>query len=203
MSFLFTFPRATRDDDDAPEDLEAWLTGQGEPFEPDDVAGLRLRALPVVLTSDVEGLRAEVDPSPQVPLPRLIGLLFDLALWLGTDMHLGQLPIDRAVAWLRLADEQDRNRIAQAISRAGPRTDEVLTGLWRVLRALGRNHDLRWDPTALAIVEVRIWSDGEEITAAEATEETDPGALITFRVHDGLHIFAWRWLAETWPALTN
>jgi hypothetical protein len=260
VAFTFSFPWVT---DAQPDGLQAWLVGQGEPFELEGHE-LRLRALPVQLTANGDALLATVDLSAQVRLPRLVGLLFELALWLGTDLQLDGRPIDRATAWLRLADDQDRMRIAQAIDRAGPRTDEVLAGLWLVLRALGRHHDLRWDPRSRAIVEIRtqlVDADDEttvsrrahapsvvdlsqpgrgpsrpaphpaisapppsflgatipgtalgelhELSAddltltAEASEETGPLAVLSLPVHDGIHVFAWRWLAETWPALTD
>ena len=203
MGFSFTFPQTRAgDEDDEPTSLTEWLTGQGEPFEVEDGV-LRLRALPVRLTEGSDGLKLAVDLRARVPLARLIGLLYELALWLGTDVHLGGRPVDRGTAWIRLADEQDRLRIADAIDHAGPRTDEVLAGLWQVLRACGRKRDLRWDPRARAIVEVGMHPEVIEDATTMATDDTDPGALIAWPVHDGVHILAWRWLAETWPAFSD
>lgn len=203
MTFHFLFPTATFEP--SPADLDTWLTSQGEPCEEDGAARL-LRALPVELRPDPVGLRGCVTLTPDTPLPRLVGLLFELALWLGTDVHLAGAGLStRGQTWMQLADEQDRLRLGRAIDRAGARVDDVLHGLWSLLQALGRGRDLRWDPrtrriTELAELAVATLPDEDDPTLTEAT---DPETVLAFPLHGGVHILAWRWLADAFPSLTG
>ncbi|HMV67805.1 MAG TPA: hypothetical protein PKA64_13230 [Myxococcota bacterium] len=201
MTFEYLFPTATFDP--SPADLDAWLTSQGEPCE-EDGAARRLRALPVELRPDPVGLRAGITLTPDTPLPRLVGLLFELALWLGTDLHrVGAGRVTRGQAWMQLADEQDRLRLARAIDRAGGRIDDVLHGLWTLLQALGRGRDLRWDPRMRRIAElaeVHPPGDDDEITV---TDSTDPDTVLAFPLHGGVHTLAWRWLSDAFPSLSS
>lgn len=191
-------------------ELTAWLAALGEPFEPPEDGAVRLRALPVVLHRAPGSLEAEILLTPSVPLSRLLALIYDLALQAGAEVALladdpdhPHAATERATAWLRFADEQDRLRIGRAIGRAEARTDDLLRGLWDILVALGRGRDLRWHPTRARIVEVDASDlDSREDPTLSEEEATDP-LLVVRAVEPGTHILAWRWLTEAWPSVTD
>lgn len=197
MPFTVTFPTS------APpprlDEVATWLTEEGEPIElqPDAVL---LRAMPVRLLVGALGLECQITVSPDLPLSRAVGLVFLLAQRLGAETHLvGAGDIDRAGLWLRLADEQDRRRIARILEqRAGTRGDEILHGLWQVLRAHGRGRDLRWETRRQCVIHLR-----PARTGPERPDDDEPTAVshVALPVHDGAHLVAWRWLSEAYPSL--
>ena len=162
------------------ESLERWLTEQGEPFQAEDDV-LALRALPVRLALDDDGgLTATLKVKRKTPLVRLVDLLFDLSVVAGADVVLDGHTLTRAALWLRVADEQDRLRIAAALDQAAERgiLDEVMRRRWAVLGALR---------------EVRPASVD---TLAESAADPEPVAV---RTH--VHVLAWRWLSGAYPSL--
>jgi hypothetical protein len=190
----------------SPSELQAWLTDQGEPFAQEGEHTTVLRALPLRLVVNTEGLRAEVELTEEVPLSRLVRVIFDLALRVGAEVRTANAgAVNRADLWVRLADEQDRLRIASALAHAEQRgqRDEVLTALWPVLCALGHGQDLRWDTARRSIVEVRdqrrAIERGEHDPLTE--DEPTPVTSIATPVQGELHMLAWRWLAEAFPSL--
>lgn len=167
--------------------LERWLTEQGEPYTRDGDR-LRLRALPVELEPTAEfALAARLSVTVQTPLVRTVDLLFDLSVVAGSDVSLGHATLTRAELWLHLAEEQDRQYIAQALAQASERgtLDEVMRRLWAILSALRPGRDVRWSAEQVSIVEVS--DDGEQ------TRPVPPGAH--------LHLLVRRWLTEAYPSL--
>jgi hypothetical protein len=193
-----------------PDELAGWLTEEGEPFELEPPFGLVLRALPLRLVqSESQGLTAYLDVRPNLSLTRVIQLLFNLSLRMGTDVELaGQGTVTRASLWMRLADEQDRQRIAAALAKAEDhgKLDEVGRSLWAVLGSLIPQTDIRWDSSRRMIVELA--EAGVNIPLAEARQHSpdvqhgDVVAL-TPRASSTLHILAWRWLSEAHPSLAG
>ncbi len=196
MAFTLTFP--SRGPQPSPDELAEWISEHGEPWEHDGPR-LSLRALPLVLTPGPFGLEARVSPGRDTPLTRLVGLVFDLSVRVGGDVHLvGAGTATKHQLWLHLADEQDRARIADALDRAGGRVDEVTRGLWCLLGATGRGEQLRWDTGRRCIVEIPDPDDDEPtLPEAEAvpTVAVAPGA--------GIYLLAWRWLKDAWPSLVE
>ena len=183
-----------------------WLTAQGEPFEQDGDA-LLLRALPVRLVLRGGAIHGQLEMTPASPLGRLIQLLFRLSVRIGSDVRLvGYGEVNRAMLWLRLADEQDRLRLLDAIRIAEERgkRETVLRGLWAVLAAVAPERDVRWDVQQGSIVEV--YEVGETISLDEAqwlSEDVTEGDLLPAPVQDTLHIVAWRWLSQNYPGLAT
>jgi len=204
VAFTISFRRQTPPP--ALDEIAAWLTDQGEPFEADGEDVLVLRALPTRLVVD-EHIRAQVDLSPATPLTRLVRVLFDLSVHLGADVRLvGAGGVTRPMMWLRFADEQDRQRIAAALSNADDTHahDDVRKGFWQLLGALGNGRDLRWDATREAIVEMLEVgaSDGIAVEAAAWHDaEASPGDTVAVPVAGDMHIVSWRWMSEAWPSL--
>lgn len=205
MAFTVTFPtNEPLPDVDA---LSDWLTTQGEPFERDGPSTLALRALPVRLIVDDAGIQAPLDLSPDTSLTRLVRLVFDLSVRLGGDVRLaGAGETTRADLWLRLADEQDRLRIVQALERATAHghADEVVRGLWSVLGSLGHGRDLRWDAARRRIVDMLDVGGPDGLPVEEAAwhdADASEGDTVAVPVSGDLHILAWRWLGEAWPSL--
>ena len=193
-----------------PEELAGWLTEEGEPFELEPPFGLVLRALPLRLVQvEDQGLTAYLDVRPNLSLPRTIQLLFNVSMRLGTDVELaGYGTVTRASLWMRLADEQDRQRIAAALAKAEDhgKIDEVGRNLWAVLGSLLPQTDIRWDSSRRMIVE--LVEAGINIPLSEARQhspEVEHGDVIamTPRGSSTLHILAWRWLSEAHPSLTG
>lgn len=196
MPFTLTFP--SRGEQPSPDELTGWLTDHGEPFEADPPR-IVLRALPVALMPGPFGIEATVNPGVDTPLTRLVGLMSDLSVRVGGDVHLvGRGSLTRHELWLHLADDQDRKRIAAALARAGDRQDEVARGLWSLLGASGRGEQLRWDLGREAIVAIHELPDDEPTQPegeALPTEAITPGS--------GLYLLAWRWLSDAWPRLVE
>ena len=204
MAFTVTFP--TRGQPPSTAELQAWLTEQGEPFDVDG-ADLQLRAMPVRLFAGADAMQAWIEVTPKTPVVRLVGLVFSLSIQLRADVRLtGTGDVGRAQLWLRLADEQDRQRLAAAIDAARERAivDEVQQRLWAVLAALQPGKDLRWDAATERIVE--LVEVGTTIDRAEANwlkEDPATGEVIARPVDGQLHILAWRFVDDAWPGLTD
>lgn len=191
-------------------ELEEWLTEQAEPFEEEGPEHIALRALDVLLVmAPGQPLQAQLTIETNAPLSRLVDLLFALSVRAGADVKLaGVGEVDRARLWLVLADEQDRQRLAESIKTASLHgcQDDVLNGLWRLLAAVRPGKDHRWDIDRERIVEMKIV--GESISAEEAawhTDDTTTGEYVPFPVTSGelFHIVAWRWMNETWPGVAE
>lgn len=208
MAFTFTFPATARQP--APEEVAAWFTEHGEAFEAEGPYSLALRGLPVrVIAVPGEPLQAHVDVTTTTPLVRVVDLLFELSNRAATDVRLaGVGKVDRASLWLRLADEQDRLRIARALVHAAEqgRRDEVVRGLWGVLAAACPGRDIRWDAGREHIVELKEVGGPTGMPVEEAAfllEDPETGDVAVVEVHDDLHLVAWRWLSEAHPGLAD
>jgi hypothetical protein len=205
LAFTVSFPTSGP----LPEvgDLASWLTEQGEPFEQDGPETITLRGLPVRIVHEGDAIRAQLGLTPAVPLTRLVRLLFDLSVRVGADVRLaGVGEVTRASLWLRLADEQDRLRLADALAQAASSShrDEIFHELWSILASLGQGRDLRWDAAAQRIVELKEVGAPDGISVDEAAWHADrpvPGDQVPVPVGGQLHLVAWRWLAEAWPNL--
>jgi hypothetical protein len=207
MAFTLTFP--TNAPLPAAEDVAAWLTEQGEPFDLEGPTTLALRALPVRLLLGADSLQGWLEVTSTAPLVRLVDLLFALSVLAGADVHLaGSGQMTRPRLWLRLADEQDRQRIAEAMARAdehGNRED-VGQRLWAVLSAIWPGRDLRWDASRSHIVELVEVAEPGGISVEEASwlvEGAAAGDVVARPIGDYLHIIAWRWLSEAYPGLAE
>ncbi|MBT3218160.1 MAG: hypothetical protein HN348_03645 [Proteobacteria bacterium] len=210
MAFTVTFPTAGQPPVSAR--VAEWLTERGEPFEQEGPQILSLRALPVrLLVGDESGpLRAHLEVTPNARLTRVIELLFALSFLAGADVKLvGTGAVTRAELWMRLADEQDRQRVANAIERAGEHgnQDNVINRLWRVIASLRPDRDDRWDLQRKRIVEFREIGEPGGITVEEAawhTDEPESGEVVALPVEgEYLHTLAWRWLSEAYPGLAE
>lgn len=207
MAFTVTFPVSGSPPDS--EAVHGWLIEQGEPFEADNPRCAALRALPVrILIEQDAPMRAQIEVTDSVPLERLINLLFELSVNCGSDVRLaGVGPVSRADLWLRLADEQDRVRMAGALKRATERGNtEVHQRLWAVLSAISAQRDLRWDARNARIVRLQEVGAPGGITAEEASflaDSPNDGDLVPVPVEGHLHILAWRWLSEAHPGLAE
>lgn len=206
MAFTVTFP-STAPPPPVPA-LAEWLTERGEPFLPDGEDTLSLRALPVrfVASHKDASLKAQLEVVPDLALTRLVDTLFEVSMRAGTDVNLaGHGPVSRSQLWLRLADEQDRMRIARALARAREHgnADEVHKRLWAMIACLREDHDDRWDAAGERIV--AMLEVGESISVEDArwhTEDPKPGDSIAVPVTGELHILVWRWLSEAYPGLS-
>ena len=190
-----------------PDALARWLTEQGEPFERSADA-LALRALPVRLqATDDDDLTAWLDVTVQTPLVRLVDLLFDLSVVAGADVMGGRETLTRPGLWVRLADAQDRMRIASALDQADERgtRDEVMRRLWATLNALQPSRDVRWNAELRGIVELREVGAPGGLTVEEAARhgEHDLGDLVPVPISGPLHLLVWRWLSEAYPSLAE
>jgi len=191
------------------DSLAAWLTEQGEPFEMEGPQHLGLRALPVRLgvEEDAGVVRVQVDINPTVPLMRLVDLLFDLSVVAGADVKLaGAGSVNRAALWMLLADDQDRQRIATALTRATEHGnhEEIVRRLWAILNVLQPGQDVRWSMEHSCIVEMKeVGAEGgiSFEDAAWHTAEPQLGSLIAIKLPGFLHSLAWRWLSEAYPGL--
>jgi hypothetical protein len=209
LAFTITFP--TIGPRPTPTDVAEWLTEQGEAFDAENPGTFALRALPVhvVLGTDDGPMQAWIDVEVETPLVRLVDLVFALSIRAGADVKLaGAGEMTRARLWVRLADEQDRLRIARAISRSeehGNRED-VLQRLWAVLAVLHPGHDLRWDAQQQRIVEMLEVGGPAGISVDEARwleEDAVTGDVVPRPVEGYLHVVAWRWLSDAWPGLAE
>lgn len=186
------------------QEISSWLTEQGEPFEFEGGETIVLRALPVRVHVAPVGLQASVNITATTPLPRLVRLVFDLSMRLGSDVHvIGPRggPVHRAELWLRLSDEQDRLRIADALEKAASHhvRDEILSEFWAILAAVGMGRDIRWDFQQRSIVEIK------ELPRAQTLDDDSDitGTLISLPVEGPLHVLAWRWMAQAYPSLAT
>lgn len=209
MAYTVTFPTAGPWPE--PEEVEGWLTQQGEPFEREGPNSLQLRALPVrlVVIPKERGFQAHIEVTLTAPLVRLVDLIFELSVRGGTDVRLaGTGEATRASLWLRLADEQDRLRLARAIKLAQEqgKKEEVVRGLWTVLDAMVPARDVRWDAARERVVELKEIDQPGGISLEDAAflvEDPAPGDVVTVEVPGQLHVIAWRWLSEAFPGLTD
>ncbi len=192
--------------------LSQWLTERSEPFEQESPDSLRLLVLPVrFLCSQLEDMQGQIDVTPDAPLVRLVDLLFYLSVQAGSDVHLmgtGKEASSRADLWLRLADEQDRLRIAKAVKAAeehGNR-EELLNRLWATVSAMWPGGDVRWDVALSRIVELKEVGEPGGLTVEEAqwhAQGSLQGDVVSVPLSGHLHILTWRWLSEAYPGLTE
>lgn len=204
MTFTLTFP--TSGQLPATADIASWVTGQGEPFEYEGTETICLRALPLRVHVAQAGLQASVNVEVNTPLTRLVRVVFELSMHVGADVHLvGSGRVRRQALWLRMADEQDRLRIASALDRAAAHhvRDDVLTDLWAMLSSVGGGRDLRWDFQRSVIVECKELPVQKQDDDASFDSDTITGTTITLPIQDPLHVLAWRWLAEAYPSLAT
>lgn len=192
------------------EAIADWLAANAEAADREGPHTLALRAVPMrVVVAPDAAVKADVDVTSSVKLDRVVSLVFTLALELGSDVRLSDTgKLTRGQLWLRLADEQDRRRIGEALEKADVhgRRDEVMRGLWALLSSLREGDDIRWDVGRQAAV--RLVEIGEEggISLEDAAwhcEEPREGDTVALPVVGDVHILAWRWLAEAWPALAG
>jgi hypothetical protein len=188
----------------ATQAMTSWLTEQGEPFTLEDDR-IVLRALPVSVEPEgVHELGVQVVLTFTTPVMRAVDLIFDLSVLAGADVVVAEDRTNRAGLWLRLADEQDRMRIAMALALAKERgsADEVLRRLWAVLHSLHPQQDVRWSAEVEAIVRL------EEVGAPdgvplEAAGDRQIGDLVPRRLPGAPHLLVWRWLSEAYPSLAE
>lgn len=188
-----------------------WLTERGEPFELEEPGVIQLRALPVRFRVDsvCSGLVARIDVTSVVPLTRLVDLLFTISVRAGADVSLaGEGDVTRPVLWLRLADEQDRLRIAESLRRAREHGnhEEVTKRLWAVVAALRDGCDDRWDADQERIVQLIDVGEPDGISLEEARAlvgAPQPGETVPVPVRGFVHTLAWRWLSEAYPGIAE
>jgi len=183
--------------------IERWLTERGEPFEARDEA-IGLRAIPLtVALRDPQQLQAELELRCDTPVTRAVDLVFDLSVLAGADVSLDDEDLTRASLWLRLADEQDRLRIAAALDLARERgcADDVLRRLWAVLNSLYPQGDVRWSAELRAVI--RLDEGGAPTGVVLGDPDLDAATLVPRRVTGAPHLLAWRWLSEAWPSLVE
>lgn len=206
MAFTVTFPTARPLC--AVDELAEWLTDRGEPFQADP-QGITLRALPMrfVVGAEQESLQCQIDVTSSMPVTRMIDVIFDVSVRAGADVHLaGAGQLSRAFLWMRMADEQDRVRLAESLLRAesSSNRDEIVRRLWGVLAAARIGHDDRWDATQERVVE--LVEVGESISVEEAAWHADApavGDVVAVPVKGMLHCLAWRWLSEAYPGIAE
>lgn len=187
----FTFPSMLP----APnaERLCAWMALRGEPCLADGDQ-VTLRALPAVLQTPAGpgALTARIEVTADLPITRLVDLLFDVSVLVGSDVHLvGHGEVTRAGLWLAMVDEVDRRRLAAAIRRAedhGNKAD-VLDRLWALASTSCGGSDVRWDAARSRFVELH--------------EETGDNRLVPVPADRMLHVIAWRWLCDAWPGVAE
>lgn len=207
MAFTITF--TTHATIPATTDVATWLTDQGEAFEQEGPYTLALKALPVRVVLDEGVLKAHLEVGVETALARMVDLLFALSVEAGADVRLAGLgEVTRPRLWLKLADEQDRVRIQQALQHASEHhnREEVLQRLWSVLHEIAPGHDLRWDAHRGRIVELVEVGEPGGISVEEASwlvEGAKPGDAVPRPVDGQVHIIAWRWLSEAYPGLAE
>lgn len=209
MAFTVTFP--TTGNVPHPDAIAAWLRERGEAFMCPQPSCLQLRAieLRVDVSPDLDSLKAQLDLTSTTDLSRLVDLVFELSMLAGADVRLtGEGEVTRGALWVKLADEQDRLRIGEALHRAevhGKR-EEVGKRLWQVVAALRPKRDDRWDRKREAIVELREVGAPDGISLADAAWHADnpeAGDVIAVPVEGHLHTLSWRWLSEAYPGLAE
>ena len=209
MAFTVTFPTSGPVPD--PEQVSEWLRERGEPFGCPQPSCLQLRALDVQIdiAPDNGSMKILLDVTSTMDLTRVVDLVFELSILAGADVRLtGVGEVSRGALWLRLADEQDRVRIGEALHRAeiqGNR-EEVGTRLWQVVAATRPGKDDRWDATSERIVELKEVGAPDGISLADAawhTDDPEPGDVIAVPIEGSVHTLAWRWLSEAYPGLAE
>jgi hypothetical protein len=204
MAFTVTFPTAAA----APSipALSSWLVEHGEPFE-EEGASVVLKALPLRLVRDENGITAWIEVNETTPLPRLVELIFDLSVRLGSDVKLaGAGPVDRPGLWLVLADEQDRQRLAAALEQSAQRgnKDDVDQRMWALLQAIHPGRDLRWDAQKKRVVELlEVGSGIERDEARWLDESAGTGEIVVKAIEGPVHVLLWRFVAQAWPGLAE
>lgn len=189
--------------------LGEWLVEQGEAHVVEGTDTLALKAVPLRIVHTGEAVRAHLEIGPDTQLSRALRLLYALSARLGADVRLsGVGVVDRASLWLRLADEQDRLRLAGAVARAEvhPARDEIARVLWAVVGAAVPGCGVRWDAGRERVVEVREVGAPGGISLDEAAfhaPEARLGDVVAVPVPPPVHLIAWRWLSEAWPALAD
>jgi len=207
VAFTVTFP--TSEPMCRAEELAAWLTDRGEPFRRDgDLVAMRAVSVDFVAGDDQQALRCQIHVTSAAPLTRIVDTVFDVSVRARADVHLvGVGAVSRAVLWMRLADEQDRQRVAESLQRAAQSShrDEIMRRLWGVLAAARSGHDDRWDAETNRVVELLEVGDGISVAdAAWHADEPQPGDVIRVPVGEGLlHCLAWRWLSEAYPGIAE
>lgn len=209
MAYTVSFPHRG----DAPniDDVATWLTENGEPFTQQGAESLQLRAVPITIVVRETGTtRAHMEISADVKLDRMVEVLYNFALHIGADVHLSDAgKITRGELWLRLADEQDRHRVAEALERADSMGKKagISRALWGVLAAVVPGRDVRWDAKRACVVELLEVGDANGISHEEACwhcEDPQMGDIVARPLEQGYpHITLWRWLSESHPSLTN
>lgn len=207
MAFTLTFPTAATLPTAA--DVADWLRQRGEPVEILQAGAVQLRALALRFEVEPDVVRAHLDVTPELPLNRVVDLLFDVSIFLGADVRLtGVGEVSRGKLWLALADDQDRARIAKALERAESlgRLEEVGKKLWQIVSAVRPGCDDRWDQEHGRIVELKEVGATDGISLADAAwhvDDPEPGDVIPVPVEGSVHTLAWRWLAESYPGLAE
>ncbi|MBN2800278.1 MAG: hypothetical protein JXX28_14150 [Deltaproteobacteria bacterium] len=209
MTFTLDFP--SRSPAPGVDVIADWLTHQGEPFEQNGPSPLSLKALPlrILVNAAEQTLKAQLEINPEVPLQRMVDLVFFLSVQVGADVELrGRGTVRRADLWLRLADEQDRMRIAEAGARAGDRGNQerVFKDLWQVIASTSPGRDVRWDNGRRQIVELLEVGEPEGISVAEAkvlAGHAEDGDVVGVPVTEPPHCLAWRWLSTANPTLVE
>ncbi len=207
MAFTVTFP--TSGPVCSAEELASWLTDRGEPFAQEGPSTLAMRAMPIrfVAAPDQSALQAHLEVTSTVPLTRMVDVLFEVSMRAGADVSLaGAGLVTRSALWMQLADEQDRLRIAESLSRAVEHgnADEVHKRLWAVLATLRTGHDDRWDATQERIVELVEVGESIPLDAARwHTDDPNIGDVIGVPVQGWLHSLVWRWLSEAYPGIAE
>jgi hypothetical protein len=172
-----------------------------------------LRALPVrfVAAVDAETLQAHLGVTATVPLSRVVHLVFGISVEAGADVRLaGEGEVTRSGLWMRLADDQDRIRIAETLERAQDHgnADEVLTRFWALVSGIRVNRDDRWDRASQRIVEMcEVGVPGGIVLDHAQWHAENPavGDVIPVPVDNAafIHTLAWRWLSEAYPGLAE
>lgn len=209
MAFTVTFP--TSGPMPEPDVIADWLRERGEPFSCPAPSCLQLRAidLRIDIAPDQDSMKVLIDVTSTVSLTRVVDLVFELSIRVGADVRLtGQGEVTRGSLWMRLADEQDRIRIGEALQRAeihGNR-EEVGKRLWQVVAAIRPGKDDRWDVNRQQIVELMEIGAPDGISLADAawhTDEPEAGDVIAVGIEGVVHTLAWRWLSEAYPGLAE
>jgi len=206
MAFTVTFP--TSRPLCTVDELSAWMTDRGEPFAADE-NGLTLRAIPMrfVAAPDQAALQCQIEVTEMMPVQRMVDVVFDVSVQAGADVHLvGEGQASRAFLWMRLADEQDRVRLASSLSRAesSNNRDEILRRLWGILAAARFGHDDRWDAGQQRVVELLEVGEGISLDdAAWHADDPEAGDVVSVPVKGMLHCLAWRWLSEAYPGIAE
>lgn len=205
MAFTVTFPTAAAGCTAAT--LAGWLAEQTEPHSVESPELVVLRALPGRFLLPDGSVQAQLDITAHAPLSRIVELLFHVSAHLGADVHLaGVGVVNRATLWVRLADEQDRIRIAEALHHARQHhsRDEVHNRLWALVSALHAGRDCRWDAATARVVDMLEVGEGISLEHAQfLVEGAAPGDLVPVPVSEPVHILLWRWLSEAWPGLAE